>query len=305
MKLVAAIACAVSALAFAQPTAPAPNPDLDRQVRAAIAGFPGKVTLYAKNIDTGERYGIGEDQPVRTASTIKLAILAAVFHEISEGRAQLDERIGLRDADKVSGSGVLAEFSDGDRLTISDLVRLMVVVSDNTATNLLLDRFTGDAVNAYMDALGFPKTRSLRKILGDGGKLKPEPSGLSAAGRVPANQRFGIGVSTPREMAGLIEKIARGEVAGADASRQMIEILKRQQYKDIGRRIGEETPVASKSGALDHLRSDVAVVYSKSGRIAIAITCEDIPTVDYSPDNPGELFIAKLGQLLIDGLRRR
>ncbi len=282
-----------------------PSPSMEQRVRSEIANFSGTVTLYAKNLDTGQTYGIKPDERVRTASTIKLAIMVTVFDQVAHGLAKWTDTLPITKDGKVSGSGVVRELSNDTRLPIRDLVNLMIVVSDNTATNVLLDRFTADAVNAEMDKLGFPQTRSLRKILGDGTDLKPNPSGFSKAGRIKENERFGIGVSTPQEMVLLLEKIERGEVVDPAACKEMIAILKRQQYKDgIGRHAGN-MPVASKSGSLDHLRSDVGIVYSPHGRIAIAITCEDIPVIDYSEDNPGNLLISRISGILVEGLSRK
>ncbi len=281
--------------------AQAAPPQMDRQVRAAAAAFTGTVRLYAKNLDTGESYGLGENDKVRTASTIKLPIMAAVFRAVSEGRAQWDEMLTLRAEDKVSGSGVLREFSDGLRLPLRDVLRIMIVVSDNTATNLILERFTADAVNAEMDRYGLTATRSMRKVRGDGNDLKP-PTGFSAAGRLPENQRFGLGSTTPKEMVTLLEKLARGQIVSTAASREMIEIMKRQQDKSgIGRHLPDEW-VASKSGSLDALRSDVGLVFAPKGRVAIAITTDDIPKIDDSPDNPGSILISRLTGILLTGL---
>jgi beta-lactamase class A len=274
---------------------------LDQEVRAAIAGFEGTVYLYAKNLDTGQTFGLRENEPVRTASTIKLPIMVAVFQVVSEGRAKWDELLTLRDSDKVSGSGVLTEFSDGVKIPLRDVMRLMIVLSDNTATNLILDRITADRVNADMDKLGLPMTRSMRKVRGDGNDLKA-PSGWSAAGRLPQNQRFGLGSSTPREMVTLLEKIERGEVVSKEASKEMIAVLQRNQDSECIRRTFGGTPVANKTGALDALRSDVGIVYSAKGRVAMAITCDDMPRIDYSPDNKGALLIAKLARILVEGL---
>jgi beta-lactamase class A len=273
---------------------------LDKTVQAVIDGFPGSVSFYAKNLDTGETYSIGGDTKVRTASTIKLPIMVTIFHTVAEGHAKWDEMLELRKDDKVSGSGVARELSDGVRLPIRDLVHLMIVVSDNTATNLLLDRFGGDSVNAYMEHLGLKDTRSLRKIVAAG----TAPSGVSQAGRREENTQYGIGVTTPHEMVMLLEKLERGEMVSAAASREMIEILKRQQYKDgIGRHVG--FPVASKSGALERLRSDVGIVYAPGNRIAIAITCDNLPKTDWSADNAGNVFISQLTGLLVDGLSKK
>lgn len=276
---------------------------LDRQVRDATIGFEGKVYLYAKNLDTGATYSLNGNERVRTASTIKLPIMAALFKAVADGQVKWSDELTLRDDDKVSGSGVLHEFSNNLKLPVRDVMHLMIVLSDNTATNLILDRITADRVNAGMDKLGLKLTRSNRKVRGDGNQLKA-PSGWSAAGKLPDNQRFGLGVSTPQEMVRLLEKIERGEVVSAEASKEMIAVLKRNQDQDCIRRGFGDIPVANKTGALDALRSDVGIVYSPKGRIAMAITCDDMPKVDYTPDNKGALLISKLAQILVDGLAR-
>lgn len=283
-------------------TPPSASEQMRTLVEEAIAHFPGAVSFFAKNLDTGQEYGIRSDERVRTASTIKLPVMAAVFAAIGQGKARWDETLEMKAADKVSGSGGIRELADGTRLTIRDLVRLMIVVSDNTATNLLLDRFGGDFVNAEMDRLGLRQTRSLRKILGDGTNLKPVASGHSKEGLLPEFRRFGIGVSTPREMVGLLEHLERRRLASDGAAVEMLDILKRQQYKEgIGRQFPDEQ-VASKSGALDRLRSDVGIVFSEGGRIALAITVDDMLRTDYSPDNAANLLISDLAQKIVAGL---
>ena len=275
---------------------------LDEKIRAAVAGFPGSVGIFAKNLDSGATYGFHPDERMRTASTIKLPILAATFAAVAEGKVKWTDLSTLHNADKVSGSGVLgSEFSDGDKLPLSDLAHLMIVLSDNTATNLVLDRITADYVNEQMDKLGLKQTRSMRKVRGDGADLK-NPTGFSKAGRDPANEKYGLGSTAPREMVVLLEKIERGQVVSEDASKEMIRILKRQQdHNGIARRTGD-VPVANKAGALDHFRADAGIVYSKRGRIAMAIYCDGIPQVDWSSDNPGLLLIAKIADVLVAGL---
>jgi beta-lactamase class A len=178
----------------------------------------------------------------------------------------------------------------------------MIVVSDNTATNLILNRIGGNAVNARMAQLGLEQTRVMRKILGDGSNLKPHPSGVTEEGAKAENKKWGTGRSSPREMVTILEKIYRGELVSKAASEEMLAVLKRQRDHDgIGRDMKDVT-IASKAGALDHLRSDVGIVYSKRGPIAMAITVEDIPDVDYTPDNPGNLLISALSEILAAGL---
>ena len=127
-----------------------------------IANFQGTVSLYAKNLDTGEAIGIRETMPVRTASTIKLPILCAVSDLIAAGKGKWTEMLTVTPQEKVSGSGILGtEFSDGVQLPVRDVAHLMMVLSDNTATNMIIERFTADAVNAYLDKIGIKPAPTL------------------------------------------------------------------------------------------------------------------------------------------------
>lgn len=279
----------------------APPSTMEARLDTVIAGVQGRVSAYAKNLDTGREWGLDPDERVRTASTIKLPIACAVVREVAAGRERWTAPLRIRAADKVSGSGVLADFSDDASISLRDAFTLMIIVSDNTATNLILDRIGADTVNEAMDALGLTATRSMRKIRGDGTQLAPA-QGWSKAGREPGNERFGIGSSSPREMVRLLEVLERGEVVNRAASQLILQTLQRQQYKEgIGRHTGDLV-VASKSGSLDALRSDVGIVYTPQGRIAIAVTIDDMPAIDYSPDNVGEKTIWEISRILISEL---
>lgn len=268
------------------------------RVRDMAARFDGKVAVYAKNLKTGAVYDLAGDTRVNTASTIKLPILIAVFDAVRAGRAHWTDVSELNAANKVGGSGVLAEMSDGAKIPLRDLVRYMMLLSDNTGTNMVLDHVPGNDVNALMAKLGLKDTRSLRKIL-----RGSTPEGVSDAGRDPANAGFGIGVSTPREMVSLLERLYKGELVSPEASAEMLGIMKKQQWREgLARRF--DVDVADKPGALDHLRSDIGIVYSKVGPVAIAITCWDMPKIDWSPENAGYLFIADAAKALVDRLTR-
>ncbi len=286
--------CALSGVLFAQST-------LDSKIKAKIAGFNGHVSLYAKNLEHGATYALDADTPVRTASTIKLPIMIECFAEASEGKLDLAEGIQLTEDEKVSGSGILQDLSVRE-YPLRDLIMLMITLSDNTATNLVINRVGGNAVNARMAKLGLEQTRSMRKILGDGNKLKPNPSGISDEGAKPENKKWGIGRSSPHEMVMLLEKLYRGELVNKAASAEMLEILKKQRdHSGIGRDM-KDVVIANKSGALDALRSDVGILYAKQGTIAMAITVDGMPVPDWSPDNAGELLISALSEILVDSL---
>ena len=266
---------------------------LDERVKAEIAPFKGKVSLFAKNLDTGETYALNADDRVRTASTIKIAVMVEAFARVAEGKSKWTDELVLTKEKKVSGSGILQELSDGLHITLRDGVNLMMLVSDNTATNLVLDVLTTDAVNARMESLGLKQIKILRKV-GSGGD--------SVAGKDPDNKRFGLGFATPREMVTLLEKLERGEVVSRAASKEMIELMKREQEHFAMGRSTWDVPMASKYGALDRLRSSIGIIYSKKGRIAMAITCDDIPELNWSVDNPAYLLISELSKILTAAL---
>lgn len=279
-------------LAFAQVASQTAS--LDSRVRAEINPFKGKVFLFAKNLDTGDTYSFNGDERVRTASTIKVAVMIEAFARVAEGRAKWTDELLLTKAARYGGSGVLPEIGDGLRLTLRDCVNLMMVVSDNTATNMVLDYLTTDSVNARMAASGFKQTRIMRRI-GGGGESKE--------GKELDNKRFGLGATTPHEMVQILENLDRGEMVSKGASKEMIDLMKREQVRyAIGRTVWD-VPMASKYGALDRLRSCVAVVYAKSGKIAIAITVDDMPEVNWSVDNPGYLLMSRLSAVLVEGLQ--
>ena len=273
-------------------------------VRIKAAVFPGTVTLYARNLDTGAAFGIREADPVRTASTIKLPILCAVFDQVAAGKAKWTDLLTIRPEDKVTGSGIIgSELSDNLQLPLRDVANLMMVLSDNSATNIILERFTADAVNTYLDRIGIPTTRSMRKVRGDGPALR-EAEGWSAAGKLPENQKYGLGVSTPRDMVAILEKLEKGEIVSPSASAEILAIMKRcQDGAGVRRRLSGVT-IANKTGALDALRSETALVYSKGGRIALSITVDGMAKPEWSPDNPGLLLIADLAPMLVEGLAK-
>jgi beta-lactamase class A len=270
--------------------------NLDDQVKQLVSSFKGKVSLFAKNLDTGETYGLNPDERVRTASTIKIAVMIEAFARVAEGKAKWTDEVVLTKEKKVSGSGILVELSDGLRLTLRDAVNLMMMLSDNTATNLVLDVLTTDAVNARMESLGIKNIKILRKV-GSGGD--------SMAGKDPENKKYGLGFATPREMVLVMEKLERGEVISPAASKEMIELMKSEQGRNaIGRSLWN-VPMASKYGALDRLRSAVGILYTKKGRIAMAISCDDMPEIMWSVDNPAYLLMSRLSEVLVDGLAKK
>jgi beta-lactamase class A len=282
-------------LIFLPPVLQAQAP-LDDQVKLLVNAFKGKVSIFAKNLDTGETYALNPDERVRTASTIKIAVMIEAFARVNEGKLKWTDEVILTKEKKVGGSGILNELSDNLHLTLRDAVNLMMILSDNTATNLTLDVLTTDAVNARMESLGFKNIKIMRKVFA---------GGESAAGKDPENKKYGLGMATPREMVLVMEKLERGEIINPAVSKEMIELMKREQGRNaIGRSLSD-VPMASKYGALDRLRSSVAILYTKKGRIAMAISCDDMPETIWSVDNPAYVLMSRLSEVLVEGLVKK
>ncbi|HKP39218.1 MAG TPA: serine hydrolase [Pyrinomonadaceae bacterium] len=291
MKLILRTTVLVVAFCFAGVTGFSQS--LDARINSQIAPFKGKVFVFARNLDTGKTYSYHGDERVRTASTIKVAVMIEAFARVAEGKAKWTDELVLTKAARYGGSGVLPELGDGLRLSLRDCVNLMMVVSDNTATNMVLDYLSTDAVNDRMQSLGFKATRIMRRI-GGGGESKE--------GKEADNKKFGLGATSPQEMVQLLERLERGELVNKAASKEMIDLLKREQGRfAIGRNLTDAS-LASKYGALDRLRSCVALVYAKRARIAIAITVDDMPEIIWTVDNPGYLLMSRLSEILVADL---
>ena len=278
---------------------------LEQQLAALAAAHHGRVAVYAKNLNTGRLVAINADEPVQTASVIKLAILFEAMEQVRAGKAHWDEKITLAKGEAVSGSGVLMFFDAPLTITLKDVLSMMVIVSDNTATNLAIDRFGVDAVNARIAWMGLKDTHLYKKV------MKP------ASGPMPADQpKFGLGKTTAREMATVMERIGRcqlgapGEApqAGDTAICQVaLNMLRNQFYRDTIPRYLETldssetgSGIASKTGSLNAVRNDVAIVAGKSGPMVISILTYENADKSWTADNEAELTIGKMAKAIVD-----
>ena len=280
---------------------------LEQQLAALAAAHRGHVTVYAKQWNTGRVVAIDAEQPVQTASVIKLTILFEAMEQIRAGKAKWDEKITLPKGDAVSGSGVLLFFDTPLTITLKDVLNMMVIMSDNTATNLAIDRFGVDAVNARIAWMGLKDTHLYKKV------MKP------ASGPMPADQpKFGLGKTTAREMAVVMERIGRCQLAAPGESQPQqagdaaicqvaLTMLRNQFYRDTIPRYLEKldsseegSGIASKTGSLNAVRNDVAIVAGKSGPMVISIFTYDNQDKSWTADNEAELTIAKMAKAIVD-----
>jgi beta-lactamase class A len=292
---------------------------LKGKVEGLMKEHHGKVALYGVQLKTGETLGIDSDLPVQTASDIKLAMLYYAMQQVRAGKARWDEKLVLKPGDPVSGSGMLTFFDTPLTVTLKDVLTLMVIVSDNTATNMAIDRFGVDPVNAEMTRMGLVNTHLYKKV------MKP------ATVPMPADQpKFGLGKTTPYEMVTLMARIGRCQLhplgerktptppvsdegfAAADAQDLAVcetglKMLRNQFYRETIPRYLETvdssengTAIASKTGSLNSVRNDVAIVAGKSGPIVLAIFTYDNADHGWTVDNEGEVTIAKLAKVIVN-----
>lgn len=278
---------------------------LQEQVSQIISAHPGHVAMYATQLNTGKTIAYDADQPVQTASVIKLTILFEAMEEIRAGKAHWDDKITLQPGDAVTGSGVLMFFDAPLTLTLKDVLTMMVIVSDNTATNLAIDKLGIDAINQRIAWLGLKDTHLYKKV------MKP------ASGPMPADQpKFGLGKTTPREMAKVMERIGGCQLAGPGESPQpgdaaickvALHMLRNQFYRDTVPRYLEKldsteqgSGIASKTGSLNAVRNDVAIVAGKTGPIVLSMFTYGNQDKSWTVDNEAEVTIAKLAKAIVE-----
>jgi beta-lactamase class A len=278
---------------------------LAAQIQTIATAHHGDVALFAENLKTHETVAISPDTPVQTASVIKLAILYEALEQVRSGKARLDDKITLTKADQVPGSGVLLFFDTPLLLTLKDVLTMMIVMSDNTATNLVIDHLGLENINARIAKLGLKDTYLYKKI------FTPAP----ASTVMPADQKkFGLGKTTARGMAVLITKIARCELAEPGSQTQAddpalcavaMKMLHVQFYRSAIPRYLDGTPgatsdsIANKTGSLDSVRNDVAAISTKNGLVIISAFTFNNKDHSWGADQEGELTIAKLARAII------
>jgi beta-lactamase class A len=281
------------------------DPQLDQQLQAIAQAHHGHIAVYAHNLKTGQTASLNADEPVQTASVIKLGILLDAAEQICAGTAKLDEKLVLTKENQVPGSGVLAQLDTPLALTLHDALTLMVIVSDNTATNMAIDRLGLAHIDATLRAAGLKQTWLYKKV------YKP------AQGPVPADQpKFGLGKTTAREMAQVMERLAEcrldlhggppqpadGPICGA-----MLVMLRAQQDRDSLPRYIESldtsehgSAIGDKIGALDRVRNDVALISTKNGPVVISAFTWDNADQRWTGDNEAEQTLGKIGKAIVD-----
>lgn len=271
--------------------------DLTTTLKHLGSRFSGRFGLAARNLATGEEVMVGAEDILPTASVIKLPVLVELYRQVAGGSLDLEVRIPLTAEDRRGGSGILKDLDAGLSPTLRDLAHLMIVLSDNTATNLAIDAVGGiDAVNTTMDDLGLTSIRLHNRIdfeaIGDDVRR--------------------LGESSARDMCALLTGIAQRSVFGAEVSEPVETVLGAQQYLDQLARYLDVMPyaaelglepritVACKTGFFPGTRVDAGIVrFVDGGGFSYAVFSHGADDPTFLPEAEGAVFAGLVGKALV------
>ena len=292
--LTAALGCSRATVAQGQTPPPklppmrADTATLRHKLDSIAGAHHGVVGYSVIDIDNNVRLARRGDEKFPTASLIKVAVLVTVYDLVAKGQLSLDDPITVLKIDQVPGSGVIQYLHNGTILTVRDAAWLMITISDNTATNLLLDRIIIRRVWNKMDSLGLHDTRVHSK------------SFLRVASiAMDSSVKYGLGVTTPNEMARLFELLARGKAVNPTADSAMLDILEHNENGEKLQRYVYGVRAAHKSGETDQVRTECSLYYLRNRIVACVLTKENVDQ-RYSPDTEAHLTIGRMGEAIVN-----
>ncbi len=260
---------------------------LARRVAVIAAKAPARLGVVFEHVESGRRLVLNEDGVFESASVIKIAILAEALALSSEGMFDLTDRWQLSVKALAAGSGVLDEFEPGLMPTNRDLLRIMISLSDNTATNSFIDRFGAGAINARMAALGLPGIRLVGRIP----DAKNEPDRWSP-----------LGSMTPRDTAAYFRRLWAGGLLDPASDFAMREFFRAQRTTSRNPRLllsGKKNVWAGKTGTMHGVRNDAGVLTTPKGRFVLVVLADRIP--DDERDGPAvSRVMGELAKAVVD-----
>jgi beta-lactamase class A len=246
---------------------------LQANIEEIDRNLDGVLGVAILDLNSGQTYLLHADDVFPQASSIKVAVLAALYRQAQDGKLKLNDLYTVQASDMVPDSSVMLGLTPGiTRITNRDLATMMVAVSDNSATNVLIDHVGMDTVNALMDQLGLTHTRLRRKMMD-----------LKAAAEGREN------ISTPREMMTLFENLYRGKVLNREMTDDFFKVLSTPKQSFIPRGLPEDLRVANKPGELEAVRNDSGIVFAQNRPYVICVM-----TTYLNNERAGEDAIAKI-----------
>ncbi len=249
---------------------------LDIELKRVAERLDGVLGFAIKDLSTGETFEHNADLVFPAASSIKLAVLLELMRQAQEGKLSLDEKHTIRRTETVGGDPILYMLGDGTvTMTLRDLATLMVVLSDNSATNIVIDRVGMDKINAGMARLGLAQTRLRRHMID-----------LEAARR--GNET----VSTPRELMTLLEKIRDRQALDSAHTKEYLDLLRLPKDSLFNKALPRTVAIADKPGALDAVRCDAGIVEIQGHPFVMSVMATYLAS-----NEDGEQAIEKVARL--------
>ncbi len=278
---------------------------LQKRLETISANFNGTVGAAIQNIETGETAQLNADELFPMASVYKIPIMVEVFQQVKDGHFSLNDRVELTEDLRTLGSGILTLMDAGLKPTIKDLITLMIIVSDNEATDILLNKVGADNVNNTMKKLDLNNiqvNRTTRELIGDYlGLMDPKLKGMSRQElRKLAEKEFSKimkDVATPKDMNALLIKIFKGEAVSPLYCKEMLRILGQQQFNTrLPRYLPKGSTAVHKTGTIGSTTNDAGIIFLPHCHIAITVF-----TKDKQGDRiEAERIIARIAKLACD-----
>jgi beta-lactamase class A len=263
----------LSLAAWPQAQAPAaPAPPLQR-LRASIERITKSVNanwgIYVKSLESGEEIALDADRQMETMSTIKIPLMVEVLEQIKAGKFKLTDKYTFAAADSQPGTGTIQRLDPGAVMTVKDLITMMIIVSDNTATEVLYRMVGGpDTVNARMKAMGLQKTQAMNVP----SKWFPQLRSAASTEQFYRDGKYPFGLTTPREMGRLLEMMERGALVDKESSELMLRIMRGQLYRTRIPRYLSGYTIPHKTGDfLPYVGDDVGVLEAPGRTIVISV----------------------------------
>jgi beta-lactamase class A len=260
---------AAPALAFQQPQQVSPLDRLKANIERITRSVNAKWGIYIKCIETGEEIAINADETMDTMSVIKIPLMTEVFRQIEAGKFALADKITVKESDKRPGTGVIRSLDAGVSLTVKDLLTLMIIVSDNTATDMLFEKVGGvEPVNKLMQSYGLNtiKATGPSDVWFKALRAEPDLWKFHTEGKTP------YGLSSPRDLGRLLEKIQKSEAVSKQASEQMLQIMRGQVYSSRLPKYVTGFRVPHKTGDfMPYIGNDVGILESPNRHIVISV----------------------------------
>lgn len=267
---------------------------LHRTLDSLASAHHGVVGYAVHNLDTGERLALRGDATFPTASLIKVSLLVTLFELIEKDSISLDDRIVVLKIDKVPGSGMLQYLHDGNEITVRDAAYLMATVSDNTATNLLIDKVAIRRTWKKMEALGLKNTKLHHK------SFRRDNSSVA----MDSSLKYGLGVTTPNEMSRLFQLLADGQSVSPMSDSLMLDMLENNTKGDMLQRYADGISFAHKDGEDSDKRTECGLFRLQS-RVVVCVLTKENKDQRWVVDNEAQVTMANMGRAILAAWPRR